>query len=302
MHIEEALKLHIRALPDDHVRLGTLYGCRAAIHHDLGDLEEALDDYDRTLLIYKKFPVKLNLARVYNNMGLIWMDKGNHEISVIMYQKAHALIRDHSSTQPECKDLNATILQNIGQICGKYGQEGAELALLLTNKALELCLEYLSTDHPRLGTLYSQIASIYDDKENYDTALNFYQRALDIQLNSEAFEHNNVAAIYSNMAVAYENKNELEQALITYQKAMDLLERKSAIHSDVSVLCLNMSSLYHRLNKTDEALDYAKKALDIARKTLLDDHQIINMCNIWLKKIVNDNDSTSDSEDNEQDI
>jgi len=301
-HIDEALKLQIRALPDDHLQLGTLYSCRAGIHHDLGNLEEALEDYDRTLLIYRNFPVKLNLARVYNNIGVVWMDKGNYEISIIMYQKAYALIHDHSSTQPECKNLNVMILQNIGQICTKYEQEGAALALFLTNKALELSLEYLPTDHPKLATLYAQIGSIWDDTGNHDTALNFYQRALDIQLNSEAREHSSMASICSNMAVAYENKNELEQALIMYRKAMDLLERNSTTHSDVPVVCLNISSLCNRLNKTDEALDYAKKALATARKTFLDDHQIIYMSKIWLEKIVNGNESTSDAEDNEQDV
>lgn len=301
-YIDEALKLQIRALPDDHLRLGALYDSRAGILHDLGHLEEALDEYDRSLSIYKTFPATLDLARVYNNMGLIWMDKGNNEISLIMYQKAHALIRAHSSTQADGIDLNVMILQNIGKICEKYEKEGAEIAFFLTNKALELSLEYLPTNHPRLATLYAQIGNICDFKEDYDTALDFYQRALDIQSQSEASEHNTTAAICSNMALAYENKNELERALPIHQKAIDLYEIKSAADVDVSVACLNISSVYHRLDKADEALFYAKKASDIAAKKLSTDHPIIRMCDTWLKKLANSDDDTSGTEDDKEDV
>ncbi|UJR19646.1 hypothetical protein I4U23_022780 [Adineta vaga] len=284
-YIEKALKLQLKALPNDHPRLGALYSARASIHHDSGRLEKALDDYERALSIYRNMPLKLNLATVYNNLGHVWIDKGNYEISLIMYQKAYAIICDHGSTQPKCKAMHATILANISQICSKYEQKNADLALHLVNKSLEITLEYLPPNHCDLAKNYIQIASIWHNKENCDMALKFYQRALDIQLNSEVCEHSDISCIYSNMAVIYENKGQLEQALSMYKKAIDLFEKKSLIHSDVAMVNLNISGLCETLNRIDEAIYHAKQAVNIAEQTLQDDHPTTIACKKWLAYI-----------------
>ena len=67
---------------------------------------------------------------------------------------------------------------------GQYDQ-----ALQYHNKAFQIRLEKLGSDHPDVAILYSNIGNVYDSKGQYDQALEYHNKASKIRLEKLGSDH-----------------------------------------------------------------------------------------------------------------
>ena len=67
---------------------------------------------------------------------------------------------------------------------------------------------------------------MYDNKGDYDTALEYYNKALDIYLQVLGENHPDTATSYNNIGAVYDDKGDYDTALENYNKAKVILEQK----------------------------------------------------------------------------
>ena len=69
-----------------------------------------------------------------------------------------------------------------------------------------------------MATTYNNMALVYDNKGEYDRALEYYEKCIDIQTAVLGEKHPDLARTFNNMAVVYNKKGEYNRALEHYGK------------------------------------------------------------------------------------
>ena len=207
----------------------------------------------------------------YNNIGLVYDNKGDYDKALEYYSKAlnikeKVLGKEHPST--------ATSYNNIA---GVYDSKGDyDKALEYHFKALDIREKVLGKEHPDTATSYNNIGLVYKRQGNYDKALEYYFKALYIDEKVLGKEHPHTATDYNNIAGVYYSKGDYVKALEFYFKALDIREKVlGKEHPDTATDYNNIGSVYWKQGIYDKALEYYFKAMHVYETVLGLKHPLI---------------------------
>ncbi|CAF4303496.1 unnamed protein product [Rotaria sp. Silwood2] len=173
------------------------------VYNELGNYLQSIKYHRKAFRIQKKFSTKndIEFATTFNNLGV-----------------AYSCLRD--------------TFNNIGEIYLSNGHSYE--ARINLEKALEIRLKSLPTDHPTLSASYSNLDCAYD----------------------------RMATTYNNMAECYSELDDLALALFYHKKTLKIrLKSLSNDHPDIINSYSNIGSLYTDEQKYKLALKYLKKAI-----------------------------------------
>ncbi|MBQ7166128.1 MAG: CHAT domain-containing protein, partial [Treponema sp.] len=113
----------------------------------------------------------------------------------------------------------------------------------------------------------------YDDKGDYERALEYYLMALDIWKKVLGEEHLDTATAYNNISLVYQAKGDYEQALEYQLRALDIQNKSfGETHPDMATYYNNIGFVYAAKGDYDRALEYQLKALDIRKNLFGEEH------------------------------
>jgi len=149
------------------------------------------NQFDKSVADYNKIiQLNPNYAEAYNNMGIVWWEKGDYDKAIVDCNKAIQL-------NPNLTEAYS----NRGITWWKKGDYDKALADF--NKAIQL--------NPNFADAYNNMGIVWGEKGDYDKALADFNKA--IQLNP------NLAEAYSNRGIVY---------LLTSNKKMGCLDAQKA--------------------------------------------------------------------------
>ncbi|CAF1292715.1 unnamed protein product [Didymodactylos carnosus] len=235
-----------------------------------GDYIGALDTYNKALDIWKETLPENHpdIAKSYNNIGLVYHKKGDYDNALDYYSKALHIWKE---TLPEKHSNIAKSYLNIGLVYHNKGDY--DNALDYYSKALHICKETLPEKHPAIAKTYNNIGIVYHNKGDYDNAHDYCNKALDICKETLPEKHPDIATTYNNIGSIYQNKGDYDNAHHYCNKAVDIWkETLPENHPHIATSYNNIGSVYRDKRDYDNALDYFQKALDIWRETLPQKH------------------------------
>jgi tetratricopeptide (TPR) repeat protein len=254
-------KVHFISLLD---KIAKIYEC-TLIKYDT-----ALDYYYKSLKIRIESlqPNHPDIATSYNNIGLIYNNKGEYDTALDNYNKSLKICQ-------ECLTPNhpniATSYNNIGLIYDSKGEY--DTALDYYNKSLKIYQESLPANHPDIAISYNNIGLIYNNKGEYDTALDYFNKTLNINQESLPPNHPVIAPSYNNIGLIYDSKGEYDTALDYYNKSLNIYQESlPANHPDIAISYNNIGLIYNNKGEYDTALDYFNKTLNINQESLPPNH------------------------------
>ena len=246
-----------------------------------------LSDYSYFLRIYGKYDEALEIAQrhvelseklfgenhpdtagSYNNIGVVYYNKGDYDTALEYYNKAltvrqQVLGENHHST--------ATSYDNIGMVYNDIGNY--DKALEYYNKALVFRRQVLGENHKDTAFSYNNIGIGYIDKGDYDTALEYCNKALAIQRQVLGENHPDTAASYNNIGIVYYNKGDYDTVLEYYKKSLAISQQLlGENHPSTAVSYNNIGVVYDIKGDYDTAFEYYNKALAIQRQVLGENH------------------------------
>ena len=139
------------------------------IYWQSGELEQALDHFQRSLVLMEELGNPHDLTIALNNIGLVYWHKGDLE-QALNYQQRSLVIREELGNP---QDL-AMSLSNIGQI---YWHRG-DLEQALNYQQQSLAIREELGNPQDLAMSLSNIGLIYWHKGDLDQALNYQQQSL----------------------------------------------------------------------------------------------------------------------------
>ncbi|CAF0779027.1 unnamed protein product [Adineta ricciae] len=193
----------------------------AFIFHEMGDLQEAIAEYERSLTIFLSFLANDDpkLAVTYANMSSVYRDLGELDHALAYIQRALNIDEQHKSHET----ILAARFHCMGMIF--YDQKKVDQAIEQFEKALSIWTKHLPPTHPNIAELLNNLATIYYQQKRYDEALRMYEKCLDIETKSLPPDHPSLAITYNNIALTYCHKDQYSDALDFSRKAIELSSR-----------------------------------------------------------------------------
>jgi tetratricopeptide (TPR) repeat protein len=256
------------ANPDNIPLLSNLYLQLGDLYQENYELAAALDAYNRVLEMNEGRNEEVLVAKVYNNIGVLYGKKGDYDTALDYHKKSldikeKVLGTEHPDT--------ATAYNNIAGIYKSKGDY--DTALDYYKKSLDIKEKVLGTEHPSTATAYNNIGQIYSSKGDYDTALYYYKKAVAIWEKVLGTEHPDTATAYNNIGQIYESKGDYDTALDYYKKSLDIRETVLGTeHPSTATSYNNIAGAYKSKGDYDTALNYYKKAVIILKKVLTLQH------------------------------
>ncbi|CAF3884087.1 unnamed protein product [Rotaria sordida] len=246
------------------------YHCLGMITSDLGQYNEAIEFYQKSLDIKEKTlpPNHLHLASSYNNIGMVYYNMGEYSKALSSYERSLEICK---IALPPNHPHIATSYNNIGMVYYNMGEYSK--ALSSYERSLEIRKIALPPNHPDLASSYNNIGLVYDNMDEYSKALSYYEKDLEISLKVLPPNHPDLATSYNNIGLVYNNMGEYSKALSSHERALEI--RKIALppnHPDFAQSYNNIGLVYDNMDEYSKALSYYQKALQIKEIALPPGH------------------------------
>ncbi len=240
-------------------------------HETWGDPHQALQYLIDGQRLSQEMELGYQEAWVLNNMGIIYLDKGDFENAKQVLEKAEELIR----------------LYNMPGDIGIYTNLGS---LYLQTNDLKKAENYITRvlrlattlDYPMtIADAWMNLGVVYNNEERYQDAISAYTEAMKIyeKLNVQP----RIAALMNNFAALNQHIGNLEVALESQLEALRI-HQELDIPFDLALDYGNLGTIYLDLKEIVKAEEYFQKGLDLAQK--LNYSQMIWYCQTGLGRIL----------------
>ena len=234
------------------------------VNLDLGDPDQAKENYERALAIYLKKldPDHLGVARCYNNLGNVHSDLGDLEQAKKYLE--HALTIYLKKLDPEHHNV-AACYNNLGNVHRNLGD--LEQAKENYERALTIRLKKLDPDHLNVAMCYNNLGNVHRNLGDLEQAKENYERALTIRMIKLDPDHLDVAMCYNNLGTIHRDLGDLEQAKENFERALTIrLKKLDPDHPNVGTCCNNLGLVHRDLGDLEQAKEYHERALTICRR------------------------------------
>ncbi len=187
--------------------LGTAY-------REHGDLQRAIEAYEKALTLNLKIGRDSGAAIQYGNIGAILAQQGLHERAQENFRNAlviHQKLDDQESMSRQYHNLGCS-----------YGEQGnLDQAIQMINKAINISNSI--GNEPAVAQNYSSLATFYLIKGDTPQSLKFFLKSLEIQ--ERIGDLHNAARTYYKLGMLYhKNNSDSKQTRIYYEKAKALFD------------------------------------------------------------------------------
>lgn len=225
----------------------------------LGHYDQALTYEYRALrnVIEHNGETDIQVARLYNSIGKIYIELGQYTDALDCFDKALAI--SISSVGTSHTIITSSIYNNIGLVYTSIGDYSK--ALEYFNMSLIIKNEIFGESHPKLLHTYSNIGAVYYGMGWYKTALEYFIKALTL---CEDLESPTAATLLTNVGRSYDEIGDFAKGLEYQEAALRLREKLLGLnHPDVADSYLDLGTHYKKQGDYAKALENTNNALQI---------------------------------------
>ncbi len=212
------LDRQIARLGKNHPQIARTYEKLGIAYYKLEQYNKALKAHKAALKILKKIDKDSErIAYLYNNLALVYIEKGRHLTALRYLKKALKFdLRKFGDTHP-----------HLGVIYNSYGlaykRKGkiAE-AKKFYRKSIKLLKNGKDIDsYTSLSDSYYNLGILYLEHRGYSKAISYFKKALYLDIKNLGSFHVNIAEDYNNIGIAYRKKRNLAKARKYFNLAAD---------------------------------------------------------------------------------
>lgn len=216
-----------------------------------GNFDQSLKDHQRSLTFFQALNATQGVAKVLNNLGLLYRSKGYLDKAIECHQKSISTIEEVMDDQILASNYN-----NLGTVYQLKGDH---------KKALEFYQKSLALKE-RIGNQNEIALSLLNLGVNYrmqgslNQALEYYQQS---QLIFEKLgDKKHIALVLNNLGDVYQLKGALNLALEYHQESLALYE-ELGMKADIALSFVNIGEIYKIKKNSKWAQKYFLRSLKI---------------------------------------
>ncbi len=215
--------------------LGILYQTR-------GDLDKAIEFYEKSLVINLELGSKQGKIRNYGNLGEVYRIRGDLDKAVKFYEKSLTI-----NLELGRKEGIANNYANLGIVYQTRGD--LDKAVEFYEKSLVINLELGREE--KMAINYGNLGNVYQTRGDLDKAVEFYKKSLAI--GEELGSKHGMAIDYTNLGVVYETRGDMDKAVEFYERSLTLFKEIGAKREIAHVKSL--LDEVHQIQTTPETVD-----------------------------------------------
>lgn len=217
---------------------------------------EAIKYYDIAIEYAIKTNSKKQLSFLYNYKGVALERMGEFKEAIEEYHRSIKIKEETNN-----KLGIAYTSSNIGSLYIEIyrlrkDKEHLTKAKEYIEKSLLVFLEL--EDERGIAIAYSNLGLLYDNKREFEQAIDYYLKTIEIDEKNNA-SISDLVIDYNNVGSCYEEKKDYELAIYYYGKALTLCKKSNYPHGLVLVLS-NLASCHYSMDQLDKALSYIQEA------------------------------------------
>ena len=224
------------------------------LHDHLGNLNEALECYERSLALRREISDRAGEGTTLNNISQIYDARGDYGKALEYLEKSLAIQREIGDRAGEGTTLNN--LATTAYAGGDYGK-----ALEYLEKSLAIRREI--GDRAGEGRTLNNISQIYDARGDYDQALAYLEKSLAItrEIGDRAGEGRSL----HNIAHIHWQNQAIEAAVANFIEALKLARETNAADLLFAV-SRDLGDLLCQLGQKEHGLPLLEQALAVGRQ------------------------------------
>jgi CHAT domain-containing protein/Tfp pilus assembly protein PilF len=244
----------------------------ARLNHEVwGDSNQALQYLIDGQRLAREMELGYQEAWVLNNMGIIYLDKGDFESARKVLEEAEELI--HSYDMPG--DIG--VYTNLGSLYLQIND--LKRAENYITRVLRLAT---TLNYPlNIADAWMNLGVVYNNEERYKDALAAYTEAMKIY--EESGINPRIAALMNNIASLNQHQGYLELALESQLEALRLHQELN-MPFDLALDYGNLGTIYLDMKDVTKSEEYFRKGLELAQK--LNYFHMIWYCQTGLGRIL----------------
>ena len=213
------------------------------------EYDKAKDCYEKAKAINENFGNKKGVATQLNNMGLIYSNQGKHENALACYREAEKIFRVLGHN----KGLSASLI-NIGQRYMDLGKFDKALISFQEAEQLDRSLG----DKKAIANDLEKLAGYYYTQEMYETALGYYKKAEELD---RIFGNKvNLSVLLINIGDIYKKMGEYDKALASLLEAEQII-RDHKTNENLIHCLLQLFMVYKAKGDFSKAMEYYEESL-----------------------------------------
>lgn len=241
---------------------------RGEVLRTWGEWDLALESYKEALAVTEERGEHIREAEAYRKIGDLFIKKSRWDEALQHLSKALSLSREFNDFLGE-----ADACRGFGRVFWRKGEY--DKAVTNYNKAIG-CIEKIKVTKdtekaahkkalhiPVMASTYIDLGLLYDDKGDYEQAINHYENSL--KLLNQIKDMPEMARVYNNLGVAWYRSGDLDKAIEFYEKCIEAAEKSHEITLKGWVL-FNAGEAYAKKYDFERATNYCDKSLDILKK------------------------------------
>ncbi|MBS4164988.1 hypothetical protein NEOC65_000034 [Neochlamydia sp. AcF65] len=268
---EEAIRGYLLATENDPENSNLLNALGMACYEQK-NLKQAKNYIAKALKIDHRQYVEtfLNMARDFNNLCLIYQERGKLKKAIDCAEKAIKIYEELSH-----KDLKvATSYNNLGLIY--IEQNDSEKALYYFDRAHKIITDRYGKNHVKAAASYSNLGYVFQKAGSLEKAIEYTRKALKINVQHFGKHHANVSINYLNLATIYCDYGNLRMAVQYINKAFAIdLKLFGENHARMAGVYHVLGLIYADYEEVEEAIKWTEKALDIDFKQFGEYHPAV---------------------------
>ncbi len=233
---------------------------RGDIHRELGNFEEAREDYRQAIDQLQERPDRFDqVGRLHAAQGAAYDGLNDEERAVSHWTRAIDYFEKNDP--PLLLDI-AAMANNLGFIAKASGNlEGAETHFL---RSLEILHSQLGQEHEQTATVSSNLGALYQASGFYEQSREMHMIALETRRSLLGEDHPDTAQSHNNLALALLNTGDRSWARRHFEKALTGYETLGAEYfPDLEAVASNYCDFLREDGETNLADVIAGRVRDV---------------------------------------
>jgi len=219
-----------------------------------GQLDQALERYEQSLMVYRKIGKKEEEGGLLNNIAGIYRGKGDYDTALRYLEQSLAICQQTSDRSGE-----GTAFNNISQIYDAKGDYDTALQYLQQSLAIRQQIG----DRKGESTTIGNIASIYYSKGDYEKAIQYYHD--DLAICQQMGDRQGEGTTLNNISQIYGARGDYDTAL-QYLKQSLAIQQQIGDRQGEGTTLNNIAGIYRARGDYDSTLQYLQQSLAISQQ------------------------------------
>ncbi len=282
-YYEKALKIFVNALGNQNLDVARCYNRLAGVYISMNEFEKArpLLSQSEAIIIEMGGPHHAELFDLYSNYANLYKMHFAYDSSLLYLERAATNWLQNQ--RPVVHPAFAANCLSEGHIYRRQGNyEKAEQFYM---QAKEIYEKVFTKDH-HIGSVYSSLATLYQQNMDYEKSIDFNQKALLTNSKTLGRLHLNNGIVKNNLGVCYALMERNQEAIVYYQGALAIFEKTfGPKHLYVANVNVNLALAYMKLDQHAKALSHMLTGATIEAELFGEDNLITNEAMVQVGEI-----------------